>query len=140
MFSRSIVIIAVIGISTNWKLQQRECKISLVVFNTLSLTKKTTFLTGFVTPSKGEKRRRKGEQEQEQQGKEEAERKFIYRERSRKRKDVRNKKKKVQGEEEKEEKKKIVCLVGFLTSSSTIGYTADGPQDRASDNFTCCDT
>ena len=30
--------------------------------------------------------------------------------------------------------------VGFLTSSSTLGYIADGPQDKASDNFTCCHT
>ena len=26
-------------------------------------------------------------------------------------------------------------LVGFLTSSSTTRFIADGPQDRASDNF-----
>ena len=32
-------------------------------------------------------------------------------------------------------------LVGFLTSSSQqLGYIVDGPQDRASDNFTCCNT
>ena len=39
----------------------------------------------------------------------------------------------------------FVCLAGFLTSSSTttvllLDYIADGPQDRASDNLTCCHT
>ena len=60
MFSRSIVIIAVIGISTNWKLQQRECKISLVVFNTLSLTKKKRFdrFCKHLQKEKKEKKRR----------------------------------------------------------------------------------
>ena len=42
------------------------------------------------------------------------------------------------GEEKKsngERKVLLVWLVGQL-----LGYIADGPQDRASDNFTCCHT
>ena len=39
-----------------------------------------------------------------------------------------------------EKKSEEFGLVGFLTSSSTTGYIADGPQDRASDNFRCCHT
>ena len=34
-------------------------------------------------------------------------------------------------------------LFGWLVSKSPrqlLGYIADGPQDRASDNFTCCHT
>ena len=34
----------------------------------------------------------------------------------------------------------FVCLIGFLTSSSPTRFIADGPQDRASDNFMCCHT
>ena len=71
MFSRSIVIIAVIGISTNWKLQQRECKISLVVFNTLSLTKKKNVFDRFCNTFK----RRKKEEEKENKSKNNKEKK-----------------------------------------------------------------
>ena len=34
----------------------------------------------------------------------------------------------------------FVCLFGFLTSSSTTRLNWGWPQDRASDNFTCCHT
>ena len=48
------------------------------------------------------------------------------------------------GSNRKKGAREEVCLFGwlfgFLTSSSTTGYIPDGPQDRASDNFTCCQT
>ena len=41
------------------------------------------------------------------------------------------------------ERKVFVCLFVWLVSErprQLLGYIADGPQDRASDNFTCCHT
>ena len=42
---------------------------------------------------------------------------------------------------EREKEREFVCLFGWLVSErprQLLGYIADGPQDRASDNFTCC--